>query len=110
MNLHTQLMKTQKVVQQMIQDRIKKIQDIKHLAEFRKIYSSLCSPTNTKNWSEISIETDKSMTTLRRALTQLQDTLNEKLSHSVTELKWMQQYAAAIRSPTMGKAENLTTT
>ncbi|XP_050960303.1 E3 ubiquitin-protein ligase TRIM39-like [Labeo rohita] len=170
----TQLMKTQKVVQQMIQDRIKKIQDIKHLAEFRKrntekekaahvelftdlirsiercqtellemmeeqqkaaekqeqeliedleqeitelkmrnteleqllytedhlhllqIYSSLCSPTNTKNWSEISIETDKSMTTLRRALTQLQDTLNEKLSHSVTELKWMQQYAVDV--------------
>ncbi|RXN09552.1 hypothetical protein ROHU_010970 [Labeo rohita] len=89
----TQLMKTQKDVQQMIQDRIKKIQDIKLSAKVRKIYTSLCSPTNTKNWSEISMKNDKSMMTLRRALTQLQDTLDEKLSHSVTGLKWMQQYA-----------------
>ncbi|RXN19156.1 E3 ubiquitin- ligase TRIM39-like isoform X1 [Labeo rohita] len=93
MNLHTQLVKT-KDVQQMIQDRIEKIQDIKHSAELRKIYSSLCSPTTTRNWPEISIDT--TMTTLRRALTQLQDTLNEKLSHSVTELKWMQQYAVDV--------------
>ncbi|RXN18698.1 E3 ubiquitin- ligase TRIM39-like protein [Labeo rohita] len=92
----TQLMKTQKDVQQMIQDRVKKIEDIKHSAEVRKIYSSLCSPTNTRNWPEISIETHKSMATLRRALTQLQDTLNKKLSHSVTELKWMQQYAVDV--------------
>ncbi|KTF79428.1 hypothetical protein cypCar_00049905, partial [Cyprinus carpio] len=32
----TELMKTQKDLQQMIQDRIKKIQDIKHFAEVRK--------------------------------------------------------------------------
>ncbi|RXN19200.1 E3 ubiquitin- ligase TRIM21-like isoform X1 [Labeo rohita] len=89
----TQLMKD---VWQMIQDRIEKIQDIKHSAEVRKIYSSLCSPINTRNWPEISIETHKSMTTLRRALIQLQDTLNEKLSHSATELKWMQQYAGTV--------------
>ncbi|RXN10710.1 E3 ubiquitin- ligase TRIM39-like protein [Labeo rohita] len=36
MNTDTQLVKTQKDVQQMIQDRIKKIQDIKHSAELRK--------------------------------------------------------------------------
>ncbi|XP_073677581.1 E3 ubiquitin-protein ligase TRIM39-like [Garra rufa] len=165
---------TQKDVQQMIQDRIEKIQDIKRSAEYRKrntekekaahvelftdlirsiercqtellemmeeqqkaaekqeqeliedleqeitelkmrnteleqlshtedhlhllqIYSSLSSPTNTRNWPEISMETHESMMTLRRALTQLQDTLNEKLSHSVTELKWMQQYAVNV--------------
>ncbi|KAK2887604.1 hypothetical protein Q8A67_015832 [Cirrhinus molitorella] len=170
----TQLMKTQKDVQQMIQDRIKKIQDIKHSAEVRKrntkeekaahvklftdlicsiercqtellemmeekqkaaekqeqalieeleqditelkmrnteleqlthtedhlhllqIYSSLCSPTDTRNWPEINMETHKSMATLRRALTKLQDTLNKKLSHPATELKWMQQYAVDV--------------
>ncbi|XP_067267065.1 E3 ubiquitin-protein ligase TRIM39-like [Chanodichthys erythropterus] len=164
----TQLMKTQKDVQQMIQDRIKKIQDVKHSAEVRKrnsekekaarvelftdlirsiercqtellemmeeqqkaaekqeeelieeleqeitelkmrnteleqlshtedhlhllqIYSSLCSSRNTRNWSEISVKTDESLETLRRALTQLQDTLQEKLTQ--TDLKRMQQY------------------
>ncbi|XP_067281523.1 E3 ubiquitin-protein ligase TRIM39-like isoform X2 [Pseudorasbora parva] len=168
----TQLMKTQKDVQQMIQDRIKKIQDVKHSAEVRKrnteeekaarvelftdlirsiercqsellemmeeqqkalekqeevlieeleqeitelkmrnteleqlshtedhlhllqIYSSLCSSRNTRNWSEISVKTDASLETLRRALTQLQDTLQEKLTHTV--LKRMQQYAVDV--------------
>ncbi|XP_051729683.1 E3 ubiquitin-protein ligase TRIM39-like isoform X2 [Ctenopharyngodon idella] len=164
----TQLMETQKDVQQMIQDRIKKIQDVKHSAEVRKrnkekekaacvelftdlirsiercqtellemmeeqqkaaekqeevlieeleqeitelkmrnteleqlshtedhlhllqIYSSLCSSRNTRNWSEISVKTDESLETLRRALTQLQDTVQEKLT--LTDLKRMQQY------------------
>ncbi|XP_048059556.1 E3 ubiquitin-protein ligase TRIM39-like isoform X2 [Megalobrama amblycephala] len=167
----TQLMKTQKDVQQMIQDRIKKIQDVKHSAEVRKrntegekaahvelftdlicsiercqtellemmeeqqkaaekqeeelieeleqeitelkmrnteleqlshtedhlhllqIYSYLCSSRNTRNWSEISVKTDESLETVRRALTQLKDTLQEKLTRNVsTDLKRMQQY------------------
>ncbi|XP_067217845.1 E3 ubiquitin-protein ligase TRIM39-like [Chanodichthys erythropterus] len=145
----TKLMKTQKDVQQMIQDRIKKIQDVKHSAEVRKkfytellemmeeqqkaaekqeeelieeleqeitelkmrnteleqlshtedhlhllqIYSSLCSSRNTRNWSEISVKTDESLEPLRRALTRLQDTLQEKITQTVsTDLKRMQQY------------------
>uniref|UniRef100_A0A672KF09 E3 ubiquitin-protein ligase TRIM39-like n=1 Tax=Sinocyclocheilus grahami TaxID=75366 RepID=A0A672KF09_SINGR len=146
----TQLMKTQKDVKQMIQDRIKKIQDIKHSAEVRKVrsklllemieeqqkaaekeeqelieeleqeitelkmrnteleqlshtedhlhllqsYSSLSSPENTRNCSEISVKTHKSLETLSRALTKLQDTLNSKLIQ--TKLKWMQQYAVDV--------------
>ncbi|XP_067281520.1 E3 ubiquitin-protein ligase TRIM39-like [Pseudorasbora parva] len=168
----TQLMKTQKDVQQMIQDRIKKIQDVKHSAEVRKrnteeekaarvelftdlirsiercqseqlemmeeqqkalekqeeelieeleqeitelkmrnteleqlshtedhlhllqIDSSLCSSRDTRNWPEISVKTDESLETLRRALTQLQDTLQEKLTH--TDLKRRQQYAVDV--------------
>uniref|UniRef100_A0A8C1Z141 E3 ubiquitin-protein ligase TRIM39-like n=1 Tax=Cyprinus carpio TaxID=7962 RepID=A0A8C1Z141_CYPCA len=146
----TELMKTQKDVQQMIQNRIKKIQDIKHSAEVRKkfytellevmeeqqnaaekqeqelieeleqeitelkmrnteleqishtenhlhllqIHSSLCSPRNTRNWPEISMKTHESLETLRRALTQLKDTIDEKLTQ--TELKWMQQYAVDV--------------
>ncbi|XP_048059687.1 E3 ubiquitin-protein ligase TRIM39-like [Megalobrama amblycephala] len=168
----TQLIKTQKDVQQMIKERIKKIQDIKHSAEVRKrnteekkaarvelftdlirsiercqtellemmeeqqkaaekqeeelieeleqeitelkmrnteleqlshtedhlhllqIYSFLCSSRNTRNWSEISVKTDESLETLRRALTQLQNTLQEKLTQTgtVIELKRIQQY------------------
>ncbi|XP_043101712.1 E3 ubiquitin-protein ligase TRIM39-like [Puntigrus tetrazona] len=164
----TQLMKTQKDVQQMIQDRIKKVQDIKHSAEIRKksterdktanveLFSDLirsiercqvellemmeekqkaaekqeekliqelqqeitelkmrnteldhllhtedhlqllqidpspCGPPHTRNWPEISMSPDVSVETLRRALTQLQETLDEKLSQSV--LRRMQQY------------------
>ncbi|XDV33769.1 hypothetical protein PO909_004053 [Leuciscus waleckii] len=167
-----QLMKTQKDTQQMIQDRIKKIQDVKHSAEVRKrntekekaarvelftdlirsiercqtellemmeeqqkaaekqeeelieeleqeitelkmrnteleqlshtedhlhllqIYSSLCSSRNTRNWSEISVKTDESLETLRRALTKLQDSLQEKLT--LTEVKRIQQYAVDV--------------
>ncbi|XP_052465075.1 E3 ubiquitin-protein ligase TRIM39 isoform X14 [Carassius gibelio] len=171
----TELMKTQKDVQLMIQNRIKKIQDIKHSAEVRKrntekekavrvelftdlirsierhqtellemmeeqqkaaekqeqelieeleqeitelkmrnteleqlshtedhlhllqIHSSLCSSRNTRNWPEISMKTHESLETLRRALTQLKDTIDEKLTLTVsTELKWMQQYAVDV--------------
>uniref|UniRef100_A0A8C1B529 E3 ubiquitin-protein ligase TRIM39-like n=1 Tax=Cyprinus carpio carpio TaxID=630221 RepID=A0A8C1B529_CYPCA len=93
----TELMKTQKDVQLMIQNRIKKIQDIKHSAEVRKIHSSLCSPRYTRNCPEISMKTHESLETLRRALTQLKDTIDEKLTLTVsTELKWMQQYAVDV--------------
>ncbi|XP_026077774.1 E3 ubiquitin-protein ligase TRIM39-like [Carassius auratus] len=168
----TELMKTQKDVQLMIQNRIKKIQDIKHSAEVRKrntekekavrvelftdlirsierhqtellemmeeqqkaaekqeqelieeleqeitelkmrnteleqlshtedhlhllqSHSSLCSSRNTRNWPEISMKTHESLETLRRDLTQLKDTIDEKLT--LTELKWMQQYAVDV--------------
>ncbi|XP_016117397.1 E3 ubiquitin-protein ligase TRIM39-like [Sinocyclocheilus grahami] len=144
----TELMKTQKDVQLMIQNTIKKIQDIKHSAEVRKgfytellemmeeqqkaaekqeqelieeqeitelkmrnteleqlshtedhlhllqIHSSLCSPRNSRNWPEISMKTHESLETLRRALTQLKDTIDEKLT--LTELKVMQQYAVDV--------------
>nr|XP_055032499.1 E3 ubiquitin-protein ligase TRIM39-like isoform X3 [Misgurnus anguillicaudatus] len=170
----TQLMKTQTDIQQMIQKRIKKIQDIKQSAELRKrsreqekaasvevfsdlirsiercqtellemmeeeqkaaekhdedlikdleqeitelkcrdsellekithskdhlyliqIYSSsLYRAPDMKNWSEISMKTHVSVETLRRALTKLQETLNEKLTQTV--LMKMQQYAVDV--------------
>nr|XP_055029291.1 E3 ubiquitin-protein ligase TRIM39-like isoform X1 [Misgurnus anguillicaudatus] len=147
----TQLMKTQTDIQQMIQKRIKKIQDIKHSAELRKRCqtellemmeeeqkaeekqdedlikdleqeitelkwrdselekithsedhlhliqidsSSLYRAPDMKNWSEISMKTHVSVETLRRALTQLQETLNEKLIQTV--LMKMQQYAVDV--------------
>uniref|UniRef100_A0A8C1YIF3 E3 ubiquitin-protein ligase TRIM39-like n=1 Tax=Cyprinus carpio TaxID=7962 RepID=A0A8C1YIF3_CYPCA len=167
-----QLVKTQKDVQQIIQDRIRKIQDISHSAKLRKksaerekiasaelfsvlmrsiercqaellemmeekqkaaekqdeeliqelqqeiselkmrdteldhllhtedhlqllqIDPSLCSPPHTRNWPEISMNTDVSVETLRRALTQLQETLDQKLSQTV--LMRMQQFAVDV--------------
>ncbi|XP_050970734.1 E3 ubiquitin-protein ligase TRIM39-like [Labeo rohita] len=175
----TQLMKTQKDVQQMILDRIKKI----HSAEFRKksteqekaasvelfsdlmrfiercqaellemmeekqkaaveqneeliqelqqeitelkmrsteldhllhtddhlhllqIYPFLCSPPHTSNRPEISMNTDVSVETLRRALTQLQETLDEKLSQTV--LRRIQQYAVDVTLDPDTRHQNL---
>ncbi|XP_067260163.1 zinc-binding protein A33-like [Chanodichthys erythropterus] len=90
---YTQLMKTQKDVQQVI-DRINKIQEVKHSAAVRKIYSSLSNSRNTRNLSEIRMKTDECLETLRRALTQLKDTLQEKLTQN--ELKRMRQYAVDV--------------
>ncbi|XP_047672013.1 E3 ubiquitin-protein ligase TRIM39-like [Tachysurus fulvidraco] len=70
-----------------------------------QVYSSMCSPPHTKNWTEISINTDVSEDTVRTALSQLQQTLNEKLNKTLddklketvsTELKRIQQYAVDV--------------
>ncbi|KAM9500095.1 E3 ubiquitin-protein ligase TRIM39-like [Clarias gariepinus] len=70
-----------------------------------QISSSMCSPPHTKNWTEISINTDLSGDTVRTALSQLQQTLNEKLTQTLndklketvsTELKRIQQYAVDV--------------
>ncbi|KAK2843201.1 hypothetical protein Q7C36_011416 [Tachysurus vachellii] len=64
---------------------------------FLKIYPSLCIAPHTKNWSEISINTDLSVDVLRTALSRLQETLNEKLRETdSTELKRIQQYAVDV--------------
>ncbi|XP_060788141.1 E3 ubiquitin-protein ligase TRIM39-like isoform X2 [Neoarius graeffei] len=66
-----------------------------------QIYSSMCSPPHTKNWTEISINADLSGDTARTALSQLQQTLNKKLTKTLddklkeAELKRIQQYAAS---------------
>ncbi|XP_073693447.1 E3 ubiquitin-protein ligase TRIM39-like [Garra rufa] len=61
---------------------------------FLQIDPSLCSPPDTRNWPEISMNTDVRVVTLRRGLTQLQKTLDEKLSQFV--LSKMQQYAVDV--------------
>ncbi|XP_060730836.1 zinc-binding protein A33-like [Tachysurus vachellii] len=50
-----------------------------------QIYSTMCSPPHTKNWTEISINTDVSGDTVRTALSQLQQTLNEKLNRTLDD-------------------------
>ncbi|KAF4114372.1 hypothetical protein G5714_004595 [Onychostoma macrolepis] len=71
-----------------------KLQQLSRTEDLVQIYSSLCSPRNTRNWPEISMKTHESMETLKRALTQLKDTLDEKLMQ--TELTRMQQYAVDV--------------
>ncbi|XP_058629921.1 E3 ubiquitin-protein ligase TRIM39-like isoform X2 [Onychostoma macrolepis] len=60
-----------------------KLQQLSRTEDLVQIYSSLCSPRNTRNWPEISMKTHESMETLKRALTQLKDTLDEKLMQTV---------------------------
>ncbi|KAL1273413.1 hypothetical protein QQF64_029275, partial [Cirrhinus molitorella] len=61
-------------------EQLSHTEDHLHLLQ---IYSSLCSPRNTRNWSEISVKTHESLETPRRALTQLKDTIDEKLTQTV---------------------------
>ncbi|KAK2843000.1 hypothetical protein Q7C36_011215 [Tachysurus vachellii] len=70
-----------------------------------KIYPSLRIASHTKNWPEISINTELSVDVLRTALSRIQETLNEKLSVTLneklretvsTELKRIQQYAVDV--------------
>ncbi|XP_016114207.1 eukaryotic translation initiation factor 4 gamma 1-like [Sinocyclocheilus grahami] len=75
-------------------EQLSHTEDNLHLLQ---VYSSLCSPTNTRNRPEISMKTHESLETLRRALTQLKDTIDEKLTLTVSaELKVMQQYAVDV--------------
>ncbi|XP_050959623.1 E3 ubiquitin-protein ligase TRIM39 [Labeo rohita] len=71
-----------------------KLEQISQTEDVIQIYSSLCSPTNTRNCPEISIKTHKNLEILRRALTQMKGILNKKLTQ--TELKWMRQYAVDV--------------
>uniref|UniRef100_A0A671Q744 E3 ubiquitin-protein ligase TRIM39-like n=1 Tax=Sinocyclocheilus anshuiensis TaxID=1608454 RepID=A0A671Q744_9TELE len=51
-----------------------------------QMYSTLCSRPHTKNWTEISIDSDVNVYSMHRALTQLKkthETLNEKLCQTV---------------------------
>ncbi|KAL7880812.1 hypothetical protein SRHO_G00030660 [Serrasalmus rhombeus] len=60
-------------------------------------YPSLCSPLRSKNWNNISVNTNLSVDTLRRALSQLQESLDKKTENLVDiELNRIQQYAVDV--------------
>ncbi|XP_053538858.1 E3 ubiquitin-protein ligase TRIM39 isoform X2 [Ictalurus punctatus] len=70
-----------------------------------QIYPSLGIAPHTKNWTEIRNNTELSVHNVKTTLTQLQQTLNEKLSRMLneklkemvpTELKTIQQYAVDV--------------
>ncbi|XP_052439457.1 E3 ubiquitin-protein ligase TRIM39 isoform X17 [Carassius gibelio] len=71
-----------------------KLQQLSQTEDVIQIYSSLSSLRNTRNWPEISVNTRENLESLMRDLTQLKDTIDEKLDQ--TKLKWMQQYAVDV--------------
>ncbi|KAL6491207.1 hypothetical protein MHYP_G00015520 [Metynnis hypsauchen] len=77
----TQLVKIQREVQQKIQNRLKKIEKIKHSVELSRVYPSLCSRPHTKNWADLRINTHLRVEALRRALTQLQEELSKEMEN-----------------------------
>ncbi|XP_073786545.1 zgc:173581 isoform X2 [Danio rerio] len=92
--LHTELMKTQKDVQQMIQDRIKKIQDVKHSAGVRKINSEKEKATHVEIFTDLIRAIERCQTELlemmeeqQKAAEKQEEELIEELEQEITELK-----------------------
>ncbi|XP_060731305.1 erythroid membrane-associated protein-like isoform X1 [Tachysurus vachellii] len=62
-----------------------------------QIYPSLCSPPHTQDWTDLTINTYVNVETLRRALSQLQETLREEMEEiPEIKLKRIQQYAVDV--------------
>ncbi|XP_045064808.1 E3 ubiquitin-protein ligase TRIM39-like [Coregonus clupeaformis] len=67
-----------------------------HLHLFQS-FPSLGTPPSTKDWSEISVHSDLCMGTVRRAVSQLDETLNKEMEKlPEVKLKRIQQYAVDV--------------
>ncbi|XP_062850576.1 E3 ubiquitin-protein ligase TRIM39-like [Trichomycterus rosablanca] len=75
-------------------EQISKTEDHLHRLQ---IHPSLCSPPPTKNWTDTKINPHLNVETLRRALSQLQETLNMEMEKIVEiELKKIQKHAVNV--------------
>ncbi|XP_048053344.1 E3 ubiquitin-protein ligase TRIM39-like isoform X2 [Megalobrama amblycephala] len=90
----TQLMKTQKDVQQMIQDRINKIQEVKHSAEVRKRNTEKEKAAHVELFTGLIRSTERCQTELlemmeeqQKAAEKQEEELIEDLEQEITELK-----------------------
>ncbi|XP_076843563.1 E3 ubiquitin-protein ligase TRIM39-like [Brachyhypopomus gauderio] len=70
-----------------------------------QIYPTVCNPPQTKNWTDISIDIRLSIENVRRVLSHLQKTLNDRISKRLneklrdtvsTELDMIEQYAVDV--------------
>ncbi|KAI7814303.1 putative E3 ubiquitin-protein ligase TRIM39 [Triplophysa rosa] len=91
----TQLKKTQTDVQQMIQERIKKIQDIKHSAELRKRSTDEEKAASVEVFSALIRSIERRQTELlemmdeqQKAAEKQDEDLIKDLEQEITELKW----------------------
>ncbi|KAK3567826.1 hypothetical protein QTP86_027231 [Hemibagrus guttatus] len=75
-------------------EQLSHTEDHLHLLQ---IYPSLCSPPHTQDWTHITINPHLSVETLRRALSQLQETFREEMEKlPEIKLKRIQQYAVDV--------------
>uniref|UniRef100_A0A8C2EVE5 E3 ubiquitin-protein ligase TRIM39-like n=1 Tax=Cyprinus carpio TaxID=7962 RepID=A0A8C2EVE5_CYPCA len=96
----TELMKTQKDVQQMIQNRIKKIQDIKHSAEVRKKFYTELLEVMEEQQNAAEKQEQELIEELKQEITELKmrNTELEQLSHAEDHLHLLQIHSF-LRSP-----------
>ncbi|KAM9500099.1 E3 ubiquitin-protein ligase TRIM39-like [Clarias gariepinus] len=75
-------------------EQLSHTEDHLHLLQ---IYPSLCSPPHTQDWTDVTINSRLSVETVRRALSQIQETLSEEMEKlDETELKRIKQYAVDV--------------
>eukprot|EP00063_Salmo_salar_P075907 XP_014050742.1 PREDICTED: zinc finger protein RFP-like [Salmo salar] len=68
-----------------------------HLQLLQSFLSLVCTPQPTKDWSEISVHSDLCVGTVRKAVSQLEETLNEEMEKlPEVKLKRIQQYAVDV--------------
>ncbi|XP_045070074.1 E3 ubiquitin-protein ligase TRIM39-like [Coregonus clupeaformis] len=68
-----------------------------HLQLLQSFLSLVCNPPPTKSWSEISVHSDLFVGTVRRAVSQLEETLNKEMEKLPgVKLKRIQQYAVDV--------------
>uniref|UniRef100_A0A8C1RAE3 E3 ubiquitin-protein ligase TRIM39-like n=1 Tax=Cyprinus carpio TaxID=7962 RepID=A0A8C1RAE3_CYPCA len=76
-------------------EQISHTDDHLHLLQ---MFSSLCSGPHTKNWTEISIDSDVDVLSINRALIQLEKTLDETLDEKLCQigLKCLQKFVVDV--------------
>ncbi|KAK3546060.1 hypothetical protein QTP70_019983 [Hemibagrus guttatus] len=67
--------------------QLNQLSDAKNYLQKIQIYSSMCSPPHTKNWTEISINTDLSKKTLQKSLSHLHKELKNEMDKEMQSLK-----------------------
>ncbi|XP_014050675.2 zinc finger protein RFP-like [Salmo salar] len=68
-----------------------------HLQLLQSFLSIVCTPQPTKDWSEISVHSDLCVGTVRKAVSQLEETLNKEMEKlPEVKLKRIQQYAVDV--------------
>ncbi|KAI4886299.1 hypothetical protein NFI96_016725 [Prochilodus magdalenae] len=71
-----------------LQRRNTELEQISHTEDhlhLLKVYPSLCRPPHTNNWTDTSIDPHLNVETVRNALSQLQKSLNKRLTKTVNE-------------------------
>ncbi|XP_029597742.1 E3 ubiquitin-protein ligase TRIM39-like isoform X2 [Salmo trutta] len=83
-----------------LQRRSTELEQLSHTEDHLHLLQScpsLCTPLHTKDWSEISVHSDLCVGTVRRAVSQLEETLNKEMEKLPdVKLKRIQQYAVDV--------------
>ncbi|XP_030635359.1 zinc finger protein RFP-like [Chanos chanos] len=76
---------------------LEQLSQSENLLHLLQIYPSVCSPPQSKNWTDISIKSAVSVDYLRRSLTQLEESFNKTMEKiTEIELRMVQQYAVDV--------------